>query len=106
MPKFKFAKLVRDKIVEGQIAAGAKPIYHLLSEDEHKRLLVEKVIEEAKELIRADPSEVAEEIADVQQALEDLAEKYGLTPRDIAKAQQVKRASLLTTWKWPKTILG
>jgi predicted house-cleaning noncanonical NTP pyrophosphatase (MazG superfamily) len=90
MPKFKFAKLVRDKIVENQIASGAKPKYHHLDDKRHKQALILKIIEETKEITQAKPEEVAGEIADVQQALDDLKQKYGLTDMDIAKAQKIK----------------
>lgn len=90
MPKFKFGKLVRDKIVEHQIASGAKPSYRKLSANEHKQELVNKIVEEAKEIVQAQPSEVVAEIADVQQAIDDLKEKYGLTDEDVKRAQKLK----------------
>lgn len=90
MPKFKFNKLVRDKIVDNQIASGALPKYRILSDAEHKKQLILKVIEEAKEMIQARQEELASEIADVQQALDDFKEKCNLTNKDIAEAQQAK----------------
>jgi predicted house-cleaning noncanonical NTP pyrophosphatase (MazG superfamily) len=90
MPTFKFAKLVRDKIVDYQIASGAKPTYRQLSPDEHKRELVNKIIEEAREITEAAVADVADEIADVQQAVDDLKEKFGLSDADIAEAQTKK----------------
>lgn len=90
MPKFKFAKLVRDKIVDHQVASGAKPVYRQLNDNEHKHELVNKIVEEAGEIVAAAPEEIAAEIADVQQALDDLKEKYNLSDEDIAKAQKVK----------------
>lgn len=92
MLKFKFGKLVRDKIVDQQIASGAKPKYRQLNDDEHKQELVNKIIEESREINQADQSEIATEIADVQQAVDDLKEKYGLTDKDIKQAQAVKNA--------------
>lgn len=89
--RFKFAKLVRDKIVESQIASGTKPHYRLLTNDEHKHELVNKIIEEAREITEANSDEVANEIADVQQAIDDLIEKLNLTKQDIDKAQKIKR---------------
>lgn len=90
MPTFKFAKLVRDNIVDHQIASGATPRFHILNDAEHKAALVDKMIEEVREIATADPDEVAAEIADVQQAIDDLKEKCGLTDADIAKAQASK----------------
>lgn len=90
MPKFRFSKLVRDKIVDHQIASGAKPGFRQLSAGEHKQELVNKIIEEAREIIQASPEEVATEIADVQQAIDDIKELYGLHDEDIARAQHAK----------------
>ncbi len=90
MPKYKFGKLVRDKIVEHQIKSGAKPTFHLLDDKSHKKELVLKIIEEAKEIIKSKPEDRASEIADVQQALDDLKQKYKLTDKDIAEAQKIK----------------
>lgn len=90
MPKFKFEKLVRDKIVERQIASGAKPKYRQLTDEEHKRELVNKVIEEITEITNANPEEVAGEIADVQQAIDDLREKFGITSKEVEAAQKLK----------------
>lgn len=90
MLKFKFSKLVRDKVIDHQIDSGAIPHYRHLSDNEHKQQLVEKVIEEAKEITQAKQEERASEIADVQQALDDLIEKYGFTKKDIFKAQKIK----------------
>ena len=90
MPKFHFAKLVRDKIIEHQLASGATPVYRRLGSAEHKRELINKVIEESKEIIDAHPEEVALEIADVQQALDDLRELYGLPLRISRSPKRLK----------------
>jgi predicted house-cleaning noncanonical NTP pyrophosphatase (MazG superfamily) len=90
MAKFKFDKLVRDKIVEQQISSGAKAQYHKLNDQQHKEALVNKIIEEAREILQADQSEVASEIADVQQAIDDLKLKFGLASSVIAEVQQAK----------------
>lgn len=66
MPKFKFSKLVRDKIVDHQIANGAKPNFRQLSLNEHKQELINKIIEEVKEITSAKPDGVAGEMADAQ----------------------------------------
>jgi len=93
MPTFKFNKLVRDKIIEHQLASGAKPHYHLLNDRQHKAELVNKIIEEAQEILLASADDVAGEIADVQQAIDDLKEKFGLSDLDIAQAQKAKHDS-------------
>lgn len=90
MPKFQFAKLVRDKIIENQLQSGATPVYRQLSPDEHKQELVRKIAEEAAEIIHVPADEVAMEIADVQQAIDDLCTLYGVSTDDVKAAQQRK----------------
>lgn len=90
MLKFSFNKLVRDKIVEHQIANGAYPSFRKLDSDEHKRRLVEKMTEEGLEVLTANPEEMASEIADVQQALDDLRELVGVSADQVTKAQAKK----------------
>lgn len=76
--------------MDHQVASGAKPRFRRLNPDEHKRELVNKIIEEAREITQADPDDVVSEIADVQQAIDDLKELCGLKNEDITRAQHIK----------------
>jgi len=90
MPRFVFSKLVRDDIVDHQITSGARPSFRMLTSTEHKEALIKKIIEEIDEVRQAEPQEVSAEIADVQQAIDDLVALYGLTASDIKKEQNRK----------------
>lgn len=90
MLRFKFNKLVRDKIVEHQIKSGAKPKYRILSPAEHQECLIEKLIEEAREILAASPEDRTAEIADVQQALDDLKEELGIEGERVT-AEMIKK---------------
>jgi predicted house-cleaning noncanonical NTP pyrophosphatase (MazG superfamily) len=90
MLKFRFAKLVRDTIIDQQISSGATPTYRILSAEEYKHALIDKIIEESREITSAPSGEIASEIADVQQALDDLKVLYKLSDDDIKKAQTAK----------------
>lgn len=87
MPTFTFFKLVRDKIVDQQIADGAKVTYRKLDPAEHRRALIAKLHEEADELAAAKPGDIAGELADIQQVLDDLRDVYGLEQSDVTDAQ-------------------
>ncbi len=91
MPCFKFSKLVRDKIVDLQMSRGVKPVYRQLEAEEHIEELIKKVIEEVKEARVCEPADLAKELADVQQALDDLIDKFGLTSSEINVAKEEKR---------------
>lgn len=90
MPKFRLGKLVRDKIVDLQIASGQKPIYRVADKEEHKHLLAAKLAEEVSEALAANPERAAEELADAQQALDDLAELLDVSKETLIKEQQAK----------------
>lgn len=90
MPRFTFNKLVRDKIVSQQIASGAKPSYRRLDAQEHASALIAKLHEETDELAAASPENLAEEIADIQQVLDDLRSLHGIPQAAVTAAQARK----------------
>ena len=90
MPTFEFSKLVRDKIVEQQIVEGSHPHYRVLVLKDHKKELIRKIAEEVHEIESASANEIASELADVQQALDDLCALYAISKTDVASAQRKK----------------
>lgn len=91
MPTFIFNKLIRDKLKVEYVKLNHKATYKKLSDSELFEALKQKIIEEAKE-IPADGSkeEIAGELADVQQVLDDLATRAGITIEEIMDAKQKK----------------
>jgi predicted house-cleaning noncanonical NTP pyrophosphatase (MazG superfamily) len=90
MAKFRLNKLVRDNIVDYQLARGQRPTYHVLNREEHLKALALKIAEEAAELAEAPKEKLASEIADVEQALDDLKTLSNIAPADIKKAKAEK----------------
>ena len=92
MPKFILNKLVRDKIVEHQKAEGRAPSYRALEPAEHKKALIEKIREEAREVPTFDQvtAKVVAELADVRQAFDDLCALYGVGEDDLRAAMMQK----------------
>jgi predicted house-cleaning noncanonical NTP pyrophosphatase (MazG superfamily) len=91
MRTFRLNKLVRDNILEDQQERGEKPTYRELSSHEHAEALVEKIVEEIREVpLRSTPEKIAEELADVQQALDDLTDLLGVTVHTISEAKSQK----------------
>ena len=91
--KFKFGKLVRDKIVQGIIAAGNKPNFRTLMTDEYVEELKKKVLEEAEELPKAkENKEIIEEIADIEEAINNLLRVMGVQKYKVKKHQSKKNA--------------
>lgn len=83
---FRLNKLVRDKIVPDHIQDGATVARHKLSKREKIKALVNKIIEEISE-----GTDLAE-LADVQEALDQIIKDQGFTKEQVAAAQETKRA--------------
>lgn len=93
MAKFILNKLVRDKLVAEYEQLGQKAKYRKLTKDEHLAELKRKIIEEAREIpTEAEKDKIAGEIADVQQALDDLKALADITDTQVADLQRAKLA--------------
>lgn len=91
MRKFKFSKLVRDKIVESIISVGNKPNWRTLSDKEFVQELKKKVVEEAMEVPRTDDSkEVVRELADLQELIDNLLPVLGVSKKEFREIQKNK----------------
>ena len=72
MRKFKINRLVRDRIIPNIIAEGNKANFRILSNDEYISELKKKIHEEAEELVNTNDDEIPSELADVQEAIDNL----------------------------------
>lgn len=62
----------------------------VLSREEFGRALLDKLLEESQEVVNATQTERLQELADVQEVLDELARFYGLTPEQVRTAQVQK----------------
>ncbi len=90
MTKFRLNKLVRDKLLSSYYELGEKPQYRILNHDEHISELARKVAEEANELASLSGHEIAEEVADIEQAIADLKVLSGIA-QEVSKIKQAKK---------------
>lgn len=92
MPTFRYDKLVRDTIGELHIDAGHVPEITHLSNDELVVALCKKLREEADEVDEAlNEQELIEELADVQQIIDDLCAVTGIS-KVILEEQKKQKA--------------
>lgn len=93
MKYFKFAKLVRDKILphmedNNQKARGVRK----LSDSEFIKELIKKILEESNEMINvSDQDELKKELADVYEVLDYLKEALKLTDEELEDLKKRKR---------------
>lgn len=92
MPTFRFNKLVRDNFRQIYDDLGQVVKTRELTNLEFKKAIRDKIIEEARELpVREHgDDEIASEIGDIQQAIDDLREVYDISAERVADAQAKK----------------
>lgn len=92
MPTITYNKLIRDRIPEIIRLDGGTSKVRTLDEGAFKAALRDKVIEEAKELAGAKTrEEVLNELADVLQLVESVAQVEGLTMIEVEAEKQQKK---------------
>jgi predicted house-cleaning noncanonical NTP pyrophosphatase (MazG superfamily) len=89
--KFKFEKLVRDKIAENIVKSGGKVHQKALSEKDFLKELKKKVIEEALELPKTQTKrETLSELADIQEVINTILKMLNVRRRDLRELQKIK----------------
>lgn len=96
MPRQDWNKLVRDNIPAKIEAGGEKAVTRVLSKDDFRTALIEKLEEEAFELTEAcqegEAAKVLEELADLSEVVKTLAAEFGITSEQIKIVAAEKRA--------------
>lgn len=90
MKEIFYNKLVRDRIPEICRKEGEIPKYRILSQKNFKKELKKKLLEEARELMRAEEDKLKNEIADVYEVLFNIAKTSGISWPQVEKARQQK----------------
>jgi len=90
MRKFKFEKLIRDDIAETILKHGGKVDYRILSDDEYIDELEKKLVEEGEELSGAKHEDLKEEIADIQEIIDNLLEALKSSREELDKIKLEK----------------
>ena len=92
--KFKyleFEKLIRDNNPDTIIASGGEINFEILTKERKIQLLKEKLVEEANEvLVAKNYNEIADEIGDVIDVLQELIKTTKIKKRHIRKARKAK----------------
>ena len=90
MRKFKFSKLIRDKIADAIVKAGGKVNQRILDDKEYIEELKKKLVEEARELENAPQEDLLEEICDVQEIIDYLVEVLQSSQKEIERIRKQK----------------
>ncbi len=89
MKKFKFNKLVRDKVIENMLDNNDQaPDWYELDDQAFVTELKKKLLEETNEFINeSDDGQIIEELADIQEIINNLLKAYKLSKEDLEKAR-------------------
>jgi len=91
MRRFKFAKLVRDKIVPDIIEVGNVPNYRILQDQEYLNELKKKLIEETTEILNSNQDDLLKELADIQEIIDCLLEALNISKGEIDLIKEKKK---------------
>ena len=86
-----YNKLVRDKIPEIIKSKGEKPITRILTGEEYKQELEKKLNEEYIEVLKASGEARIEELADMLEVIEALANIENKTLEDVLSVKAIKQ---------------
>jgi len=86
-------KLVRDKIPEIIEQNGDSATVHILNDDEYKKALLKKLVEEAGETLDVgiDRDELKKEISDVLEVVDYIVESFNLEKKEIEKIKAIRK---------------
>lgn len=88
-----YNKLVRDLIPEIIKQDGFEAKIRTLSEEEFKYELLQKLVEEAKEVLETDgdPQLLVKELADVWEVIETIIPTFGVDQQEIFRVKQERK---------------
>lgn len=85
-----YEKLVRDKIPDIIKENGEFPIFDILSDDDYKKELERKILEECNEVLNSSGTDRIEKLADLLEVMIFLAKLEGNTYEDIERTRILK----------------
>lgn len=92
MHRFKFDKLIRDKLPEILRQSGAKVLQRNMTKEEYFASLKNKLLEEAAEVCEAtNKDDILEELGDVFEVIITIAHTEGFELQDILNVAEKKR---------------
>lgn len=93
MPRYRFRRWGRARMVEWLEARGHKVEYKNVSDSEYQQALQEKIAEEGAEVADAKTrDEIIEELADVTETIDALCQHLSIDSHDIERVKQRKIA--------------
>lgn len=87
-----YDKLVRDRIPEIIAAENRACGTAIMTEDEYRQALFNKLVEEAHEAANGEPGQLVVELADLLEVVDALMLLHGISEEDVRRVQSARRA--------------
>jgi len=93
--RIEYKKLIRDRIPEIIKKDGKRAETRILGEDEYKKELLSKIVEEAQEVSGTNGSreDLIKEIGDVLEVIDSIKKAFGLTEAEILEIKEQRNNS-------------
>lgn len=85
-------KLIRDRIPELMEQKGQAFEVATMGEEEYRRALLEKLVEEANEAVAAAPDDLVKELADVREVFDAIVAAFAVDGNLLREEQSKRRA--------------
>jgi predicted house-cleaning noncanonical NTP pyrophosphatase (MazG superfamily) len=86
-----YDKLIRDRIPEIIRADGRECGVEVMSEEDYRQSLFQKVVEEAQEVAEASPEKLIAELADLYEVIDAIRAAFGLDEQAVRAMQAQRR---------------
>jgi predicted house-cleaning noncanonical NTP pyrophosphatase (MazG superfamily) len=91
MARKEYDKLIRDRIPEIIRADGRECGLEIMEEDEYKQALLQKVVEEAQEVLDAPLDKLIMELADLYEVIDTVMVAYDIDKQNVIDLQAKRR---------------
>jgi predicted house-cleaning noncanonical NTP pyrophosphatase (MazG superfamily) len=88
MARIHYDKLIRDRIPEIIEAEGKQYRVETMPDDQYRRALLEKLVEEAQEAAQAGPEKLPTELADLYEVMNAVLAAYAIDRQQVAQLQE------------------
>lgn len=89
----RYSKRIRDSIPELIEKSGQKGVIRVLNEEEYKKELLKKLVEEAQEVVetQGDKKELVKELADIMEVVEYIMKVFVIEKGEIENVKKEKK---------------
>ena len=89
--KIEYNKLIRDKIPEIIRDAGKDYSIEVMTENEYRKALLTKLVEEAEEAVEAESNKLNMELADILEVIEAIMDAYKISEDHVQAIKEKRR---------------